>query len=162
MYISIDVNYWVDTKLQPEDWQLSASQMQNTRAEQEETRKWFRKRAVTYVTAGGYCLPTPVLPSCPCPRIIQSQVWRPRPGCWGMSRGNARAISGHHGLLLPGPEHLRSQEMPDEGLRVEWLISNVSKKCDGRSVTGSRARVSLPGLLLNYPGSYGAQIMNIA
>ncbi len=33
-----------------------------------------------------------------------------------MSRGNARGISGHHHhVLLPGPEHLRSREMPDEG-----------------------------------------------
>ena len=76
----------------------------------------------------------------PLSRMTQSQVWSPGPRVMRdmMQWSPLSGPRGHH--------HLRSRMMRDlREVRVEWRISNWRKKCDGRSDTGSRVRVSLPG-----------------
>ena len=98
-------------------------QMRNTRAQRRRRRKWLRKRAVTSAVAGGWWLPTPVLPSS-CPRIIQSRVQSPGPGCWAMGLGNARPTVVTR-VMLPGPR-LRSQHHVQGCLISEETINTRS------------------------------------
>ena len=144
--LSIEVNYWLHTKLQPEDWncqRLKCRMHEQSRAGGDEEEMVEKKGGDICYGRGLVTTDSRVTK-----RLLSPHNGARGLGCWGMSRGNARAISGHHHhVLLPGPEEMPGHERWGQlRVRVGWLISNVSKKCDGWSVTGSRA------LQCHYPG----------